>query len=137
MLPLMLVPVTGTFAVCKLPPDAPLPHWAAGSPFCSITRTPDELSVVCHQDAVPAGVRCERGWRCLRVGGTLDFSLVGVLASLVGPLSVAAVSVFVLSTFDTDYLLVKEQDLGLAVQVLLRHGHSFSPPPNIDFATSP
>ena len=136
MLPLTLVRMTGTFAVCKLPPDAPLPDWAASGSLFSITRTTDELSVVCHQDAVPEGVRCERGWRCLRVAGTLDFSLVGVLASLVGPLAGAALSVFVLSTFDTDYLLVKEQVLGLAVEVLLRHGHSISPPATDPCATS-
>src|SRR5438045_1250270 len=102
MLPLTLVPMTGTFAVCKLPPEVPLPDWVVRGSFFSVTRTTDELSVVCDQDAVPDGVRCERGWRCLRVSGTLDFSVVGVLASLVGPLARAALSVFVLSTFDTD-----------------------------------
>jgi hypothetical protein len=130
MLALTLIPMTGTLAVCKLPPDAPLPDWAAGSSFFSITRTTDEFSAVCDQDVVPEGVRCERGWRCLRVGGRLDFSLVGVLASLVGPLAGALVSVFVLSTFDTDYLLVKEADFGRAVEALVRHGHSILATPN-------
>jgi hypothetical protein len=124
---LPLVPVEGIFAVCKLSHDVPLPAWAAGSSFLSVTRTADELSVVCSQGAVPDGVQCDRGWRCLRVSGTLDLSLVGVLASMVGPLSDAAISVFVLSTFDTDYLLLKERDFGRAVEVLLRHGHSISP----------
>jgi hypothetical protein len=124
---LTLVPVAGTLAVCKLPPDAPPPSWADGGPLVSITRTADELSVICRQDAVPKGVPCERGWRCLRVGGSLDFALVGVLASLVGPLAGAGLSVFVLSTFDTDYLLVKEQDFGPAVDVLRRHGHVIAP----------
>jgi hypothetical protein len=119
--------MTGMLAVCKLPNDASIPDWAARGAFFSITRTADELSVVCDQDVVPDSVRCERGWRCLRVGGTLEFSLVGVLASLVGPLADALVSVFVLSTFDTDYLLVKEQDLGRAVEVLMRQGHLISP----------
>jgi hypothetical protein len=99
-----------------------------GGSFLSVTRTADELSVVCAQDAVPGGVRCERGWRCLRVAGTLEFSLVGVLASLLGPLADAAVGVFVVSTFDTDYLLVKERDFGRAVEALRRHGHPVSPP---------
>jgi uncharacterized protein len=130
MLPLALVPMTGTLAVCKLPPDAPLPDWATGGSFFSITRTFDELSVVCDENTVPESVRCERGWRCLRVSGTLEFSVVGVLASLVGPLAGAAVSVFVLSTFDTDYLLVKEKHFGQAVEVLVRHGHLISPPGN-------
>ena len=73
---------------------------------------------------MPEGVRCERGWRCLGVAGTLDFSLVGVLAAMLGPLAGAGVSVFVLSTFDTDYLLVKEADFQRAVGVLGRAGHA-------------
>ena len=124
MLPLTLVPMTGMLAVCKLPNDASIPDWAVRGVFFSITRTDEELSVVCDQDVVPEGVRCDMGWRCLRVGGTLDFSVVGVLASLAGPLAGAAVSVFVLSTFDTDYLLVKEQDFERAVLELVRQGHS-------------
>jgi hypothetical protein len=127
MPPLTLVPMTGRLAVCKLSREDPIPEWAAGGSFFSVTRTADELTVVCDQDAVPEGVRCVRGWRCLRVGGTLEFSLVGVLASLVGPLAGAAVSVFVFSTFDTDYVLVKENDFGRAVEVLERQGHSISP----------
>jgi len=115
--------LTGTFAVCRLAADAPLPAWAARGPFVSITRTADELSVVCSEDAVPEGVRCEQGWRCLRVVGSLDFSLVGILASLVGPLAEAGVSVFAVSSFDTDYLLVKEADLKKAAEALGRAGH--------------
>jgi hypothetical protein len=126
MVALTLIPVAGTFAVCKLSPHAPLPLWAASGSFFSITRTTEELSVVCHQDAVPHSVRCERGWRCLRVGGALDLSLVGVLASLVGPLAAASLSVFVLSTFDTDFVLVKEQDYEPAMEVLSQSGHSIS-----------
>ena len=121
-----LVPLEGTFAVCRLAADAPLPAWAAvgpAGPFVSITRTADELSIVCRQGAVPEGIRCERGWRCLRIAGTLDFALAGVLASLLDPLAEARVAVFVVATFDTDYLLVKEDRLDLAVEVLRREGH--------------
>lgn len=123
--PLTLVPLGGTFAVCRLAPDTPVPCWAGG-PFVSITRTLEELSIVCDQEAVPEGVRCERGWRCLRVAGKLDFSLVGVLASLLSPLAGAAVSAFVMSSFDTDFLLVKEQDFRKTVEVLQRAGHAVS-----------
>jgi GNAT superfamily N-acetyltransferase len=124
-LKLTLVVLDGSFAVCRLGADAPLPGWAAaGGSFVSIARTADELSVVCRDEAVPAGVRCERGWRCLRVAGTPDLSLVGVLASLLGPLAEAGVSVFVVSTFDTDYLLVKAPDFERAVGVLEQAGHS-------------
>jgi hypothetical protein len=118
-----LTPLEGTYAVCRLGPDAPLPSWASTGAFRSITRTAEELSVVCRQDAVPEGVRCERGWRCLRVAGTLDFSLVSVLASLLRPLADAGISAFVVSTFDTDYLLIKGEKLETAGEVLRRAGH--------------
>lgn len=122
---LSLVPVEGAFAIARLDPEAPLPGWVAGGSFVSITRTTDELSVVCREEAVPDGVRCERGWRCLRVAGTLDFSLVGVLSSLLGPLTEAGVSVFVVSSFDTDYILLKQAAFSRAVDVLRRAGHAF------------
>ena len=95
-----------------------MPDWATGE-FVSITRTRDELTVVCCQEHVPDGVRCEADWRCLRVAGQLDFSLVGVIASLSGTLASAGIGVFVVSTFDTNYLLVKETDLDAAVESLI------------------
>jgi len=112
----------GLYAVCRLPPDAPWPIWAKGD-FVTISRTADELSVVCAAECVPAEVRCERGWRCLRVAGAIDFNAIGVLSSLTGPLAEASISVFAVSTFDTDYLLVKEQSWKSACQVLRRAGH--------------
>jgi GNAT superfamily N-acetyltransferase len=124
---LRVVPLEGTFAVCRLAPDTPLPAWAAGGAFVSVTRTDEELSVVCRQEAIPDGVRCDLGWRCLRVAGTLDFAVVGVLASLLEPLVAAGVSTFVVSTFDTDYLLVKEQDFHRAAATLCRAGHRVGP----------
>jgi len=114
----------GTFAVCRLDSASSIPPWATADDFFSITRTADELSVVCRQDAVPDGINCERGWRCLRVAGTIPFSVVGVLASLTAPLAEAGISVFAISTFDTDYLLVKAEDLERAVDVLRRRGHT-------------
>jgi len=91
--------------------------------FVTVTRTADELSVVCAEDAVPAGVRTQGGWRCLRVAGTLDFALVGVLAALLGPLAEAGVPVFCVSTFDTDYLLLQDADLPRAAAALTAAGH--------------
>jgi hypothetical protein len=111
------------FAVCRLEKDSPIPAWAASNDFLSITRTADELSIVCLERAVPEGLRCERGWRCLRIAGALDFSAIGVVASLVLPLADAEISVFVVSTFDTDYLLVKENDLARATEALRAAGH--------------
>ncbi len=112
----------GTFAICRLDAEAAIPDWARGE-LVSITRTADELSIVCPQDRVRGDVQCESGWQCLRVTGPLDFSLVGVIASLTGPLAEAGISVFVLSTFDTDLLLVKQQEMEKAAGVLGQAGH--------------
>src|SRR5262245_59886953 len=114
-----------TYTVVRLPRDEALPAWVVG-PFVSVTRTQDELSVVCRAGAVPPGVRHEPGWSCLRVAGTLDFALVGALSSLVGPLAAAGVSVFAVSTFDTDYLLVREGDVNRTWTALERAGHRFT-----------
>jgi hypothetical protein len=121
---LRLVTVPGRFAVCRLAPDEPLPAWATRATFFSISRSQEELSVVCPEDEVPADVRSERGWRCLRVAGVIDFSAIGVLASLVSPLAQVGISVFAVSTFDTDYLLVKEQDFPAACEALRNAGHA-------------
>jgi hypothetical protein len=110
-------------AVCRLDADAAVPAWARGE-LLSITRTRAELSVVCEEDALPAdGPPAERGWRALEVEGPLDFDLIGILASLTGPLAAADVPVFALSTYDTDYLLVLERDLERALSALERAGH--------------
>jgi len=121
---LQLELLAGTFAVCRLDPGATVPPWAAGS-FVSLTRTDAELSVVCPADGVPAGVPAEGGWRALRVRGPLGFGMTGVLASLASPLASSGVSIFVVSTYDTDYLLVQERDLDRARHALVRAGHAF------------
>ncbi|BBL80175.1 amino acid-binding protein [Rubrobacter xylanophilus] len=108
-------------AVCRLGPEEEVPAWAVEAPFFSVTRSPEELSVVCPEDLVPDGIRREGGWRVLKVEGPLDFGQTGILSSLLGPLS--GVGVFVLSTYETDYVLVKEDQLGRAVSALVREGH--------------
>jgi hypothetical protein len=112
-----------TYAVCRLDKDAPVPDWATRGPYSSVTRTADELSVVCPDALVPGGVRKESGWRVLMVEGPLDFSLTGVLASLTGPLAREGISVFALSTYDTDYLLVKQEQSEKALQALGAAGY--------------
>lgn len=112
------------FAVCRLAAEAPAPVWAQRGSFWSVTRTPEELSVVCEESAAPPGARCESGWRGLAVAGPLDFELVGVIASLAGPLAARGVPIFVVSTFDTDYLLVKEARLEEAIAALESAGHA-------------
>jgi hypothetical protein len=116
----------GTYAVCRLDSTIDLPEWATSGEFFSVTRTADELSVVCEQSAVPQGVLCEGDWRCLKVQGPLDFGLTGVLASLSLPLAEAAISIFAISTYDTDYLMVKAGDLARAVAALSQAGHVVS-----------
>ncbi|MBS1854339.1 MAG: ACT domain-containing protein [Acidobacteria bacterium] len=111
-------------AICRLPPSAAIPPWAAGGAFLSITRTADELSVVCAESAAPGDARCERGWRALKVEGPLDFALTGILASIAVPLADARVGIFAVSTFDTDYVLVKEDSLAEALRALTAAGHT-------------
>ena len=113
----------GRYAVCRLAGDAAVPAWAAGGDFSSVTRTPGELSVVCADADAPGGLKCERGWRILQVAGPLDFSLTGVLAAIAAPLASAGVSIFAISTFDTDYVLVKEENLAKAAAALRSAGH--------------
>jgi hypothetical protein len=109
--------IDGRYAVARLDPTAALPSWPRGL-FVSITRTPDELSIVCDEDAVPDDVRAERGWRALRVEGPIPFEVTGVAAALTAPLARDGISVFLVSTFDTDYLLVKAESFERALAAL-------------------
>ncbi len=111
------------YAVCRLRGDDPVPDWAYSRGFVSITRTQEELSIVCLQDSVPPDVICRRDWRCLKVDGPIDFAQTGVLASLAGALADAGIPVFVVSTYDTDYILVSEPRATRAAQVLTDAGH--------------
>ena len=112
------------YAIVRLEPDAPLPSWAVRGHFRSVTRSDTEMSIVCRQEDVPADASAERGWVCFEVAGPLDFSLTGVVASLVTPFAEEGIPVFVLSTFETDYLLVREHDLHRSVEALTNAGHS-------------
>lgn len=112
-----------TLAICRLPADAPVPAWAWSGEPASVTRTRDELSIVCRADAVPEGTKCEAGWRCLKVKGPLDFGLTGILAAITAPLAAAGIPVFAVCTYDTDYVMVKAERLESAVDVLRRAGH--------------
>ena len=119
---LSLTVLSGEFSVWRLAADAPLPPSEPGS-FLSMTRTSDELSVVSQSTDVPEGALAEVGWRCLRVEGPLPFEMMGVLAALSAPLAKAKVPIFVVSTYDTDYLLVKAADLERACAILRDEGH--------------
>ena len=116
----------GLYAICRLDGDAALPAWASRGRFVSITRTPDELSIVCEARSVPRGLRAKRGWRALAVQGPLDLRQTGILAALAGPLATVRISIFAVSTHDTDYVLIRDRDLQRAVRTLRGAGHKVS-----------
>ncbi|RMH21309.1 MAG: ACT domain-containing protein, partial [Acidobacteria bacterium] len=118
----------GELAICRLAPGR-VPRWAFRGDFIAITRTPDELSVVCDAKSVPKRIRAEHGWRAIRVVGPLDLSLIGVLASIAVPLAEAGIGLFSISTYDTDYVLVRAAALDQAVAALTAAGHRFDVPP--------
>jgi uncharacterized protein len=102
--------LSGKYGVCRLSYNEDLPNWYSRSEFFSITKTSEELSIVCSQDSIPQNIKCERDWRILKVIGPLDFSLIGILSSISSILAQSGISIFALSTYDTDYILVKEKD---------------------------
>jgi hypothetical protein len=123
-LPIHLQLLPGNFAVCRLPASEPVPAWAASTVFSSITRTADELSIICPSGRVPAGVKHDPGWRLLKFQGPFAFNAVGVLASVATPLAAAGVSILAVATFDTDYVLVQSGQLDSAAQALKSAGHT-------------
>jgi hypothetical protein len=121
-LPLELLP--DTLAICRLDAGAPVPGWAELSRgFLTVSRTVEELSITAVQRAVPADLPCERDYRALRVRGPLPLNLIGILAAIADPLAEAGLSIFAISTYETDYVLVKARDLELALETLERAGH--------------
>lgn len=119
--------LTDSLAVMRLNPESDFP--AALVPGCELlamVRTAEELSIVCREDLVIPGSTVETGWRAIKVEGPLDFNLVGVLAALANPLAQAGVSIFAISTFNTDYILVKQAHLETAIQTLASAGHTIT-----------
>ena len=115
-----------SYAVVRLHPGADLPEWVDKGPFRSVTRTDNEVSVVCRDFDVPDGESVDRGWTVLETMGPVDFSLTGVISSLVEPLAAAEVPIFVISTFESDYVLVRSSDLARAADALEGAGHEFA-----------
>ena len=117
------------FAICQFDRALPIPNWSLQG-FFAITRTQDELSIVCPQADVPQTAQAEAfkgNWRCFKIEGPLDFALTGVLVAIAVPLAAADISIFAISTYATDYVLVKQSVLERAVQVLLQAGHQVVP----------
>jgi uncharacterized protein len=113
------------FAICRFPAADAVPAWASDGPgFRSITRTSDELSIVCPEQQVHEAIQSERGWSCFKLEGPFPFSQTGVLASFLAPLAESAIPIFAISTFDTDYVLVKQEFQQQAVSALQLAGHT-------------
>jgi uncharacterized protein len=111
-----------TFAICRLDKDAPIPEWTFQGGLFSLTRTKDELSMVVPQINVPKGIICNQGWSCLKVKGPLDLSLTGIISSIASTLEKEGMSLFSISTYDTDYVMVRERDLEKAIFALTEAG---------------
>ena len=118
-----LTVLTQSMAICRLAPEDEIPSWTQYGGLTALVRTPDEFSVVCDERCVPINIKVEKGWRILRVQGPLEFSQIGVLAAIAIPLAQAGVSIFAISTFDTDYILIKEPSLAVAINALQNAGH--------------
>jgi hypothetical protein len=121
---LTLTVLPGRYAICRLDATAEVPSWCAEGEFVSVSRTSEELSLVCPESNLPAGVPCEPGWRVFKCEGPLDFALPGIIASLAEPLADAGVPIFPIATYDTDYVLVKEAHLETAINALTTYGHA-------------
>jgi hypothetical protein len=113
-----LILLPDSLAICRLNKDAEIPDWALAGSFYAVVRTEDELSIVCPDGHPSPGTKFDSGWRALKVQGPLAFDEIGILAGLTVPLAEAGIPVFVISTFDTDYLLVKEPQLSKTVRLL-------------------
>jgi len=120
--PITLQVTHDILAVCRLFPDDKLPQWIniEKSKFISITKTDEELSIVCDQSLIDENIKAEKGWRMLRIKGQLDFSLVGILKRVITPLSENGISIYAISTYDTDYILIQEKQFEEAIERLMQ-----------------
>ena len=119
---LRFVVLPGTYSLCRLSPSEKIPAWIFNSSFYTISKTPDELSVVCESEFVPADIKKDSGWKLLRIDAVLDLSLTGITAKFSVPLAGAGVNLCVIATFDTDYVMVKEEKISIAREVLNNAG---------------
>ncbi|PYP84286.1 MAG: ACT domain-containing protein [Blastocatellia bacterium AA13] len=113
----------GLFSICRLEERPGIPDWVTHGHFFSVTLDDGELSVVCREENVPSDTRQDQGWKCLELEGPLDFTITGIMAAITNPLADAGVSIFVISTYKTEYIMVKEDDLEKATLALTQQGH--------------
>lgn len=113
----------GPYAIVRLAPNAPVPDWALKGDFTSVTRTAEELSIVCATENLPPDVQSPHRWICLKLEGPFPFSQSGVLLSFIEPLSTNGIPIFAISTYDTDYVLIQEEFVGPSLNALQEAGH--------------
>jgi len=118
----------GTYAIVRLAPDAPAPQWATKGLFTSISRSVEELSIVCPAENLPQDVETQHRWQCFKLEGPFPFSMTGVLLSFIEPLSSNGIPIFAVSTYDTDYVLIQEEWVGAALTALQNAGHELENP---------
>ena len=111
------------YTVCRLDTAEAIPQWATSGELFSITRTRDELSIICEDANVPDGLKVSRGWRCFALQGPFAFTEIGIAAAFTSVLAAAGVGVLVVSTYDTDLVLVAERDVDAATAALRNAGH--------------
>jgi hypothetical protein len=110
--------------ICRLDKNSPIPSWATSGEFFSVTRTDQELSIIYPQEKIPGGVLFEKNWRAFKVEGVVEgLYSVGVISSLSQPLAEAGISIFNLSTYETNYVLVKDENLEKAMEILSKFCH--------------
>ncbi|MFC1633924.1 ACT domain-containing protein [Planctomycetota bacterium] len=113
------------YAICSFDPDAAFPGWTHRSSILSITKTPKEITLVCEENHVPGECKKSEHWKCIKVEGRFDLDAVGVLASIAGPLAQNKISLYVISTYDTDYVLIQTKNIDKAMSCLDKFGHTF------------
>ena len=111
------------YGICTLPNTAPIPDWALTQSLASITRTEKELTIVCRLEILPSQYQSDLKWRCFKIDGSFDLNQIGVISSISSPLADAGISIYVISTYDTDYFLIQEQNLEKTISVLSNSGH--------------
>ncbi len=123
---LILTTIPERFAICQLDPGAEIPEWGTRGDYFSITRTPEELSIICLEENVPEKQGGQRGWRAIKIEGPFNFNEIGVLNSITSPLALAQISLLAIATFDTDYIFVKQSQFAAAISILNGAGHQVS-----------
>ena len=114
------------YGICTLPNTAPIPDWALTQSLASITRTEKELTIVCRLEILPSQYQSDLNWRCFKIDGSFDLNQIGVISSISSPLADAGISIYVISTYDTDYFLIQEHNLKQTISTLSDIGHNIT-----------